>query len=344
MRGLVCENLRKIFQLGTQEAGVKNVSCHIEPGEGFSLLGPSGCGKTTSLRIIGGLEKPDSGDVIHDGKKITNLAPQHRDIRTVFQKYALFQHLSVLENIAFGLRMQKRSENEIQAKTKQMVDLLEIGHLLQRPIGKLSGGEQQRVALARAIVTEPSVLLLDEPLSALDLKLRERMQFELLSLRKKLGLTFVFVTHDQNEAMVLSDRIAVMHQGLIQQIGAPREIYERPKNKFVATFIGQANFFGEEFRSQILGNTSNLAMLSGDAQWMVRPENMSLSIPGDSSVSTEYGLLGKLHEVLFLGDHWLAKVMISEKQFLVKLKNPPPSLLGEDVLVRWKDLWTVAAS
>ncbi|MGZ3706071.1 MAG: ABC transporter ATP-binding protein, partial [Bdellovibrionota bacterium] len=260
---------------GDSAAGVHDVNLEIPQGEGFSLLGPSGCGKSTTLRVIGGFESPDTGRVKHGNADITGLPPQKRDIRTVFQRYALFPHLDVEANIAFGLRMQKRAESEIGPKVNWGIELLQIGHLRRRPVTQLSGGEQQRVALARALVTEPSVLLLDEPLSALDLKLRERMQLELLALRQKLGSTFIFVTHDQGEAMTISDRIAVMRGGRIMQIGTPEEIYHRPLSRFVADFIGSANFLSAGKRELLSGDLERLPKLTGDHSWMVRPEHFT---------------------------------------------------------------------
>ena len=326
--------------------GVHDVDFEIPQGEGFSLLGPSGCGKTTTLRMIGGFETPDSGRLHHRGQDITDLPPQKRNIRTVFQRYALFPHLSVFENIAFGLRMQKRPDAEVQKRVKDAAELIEITHLLSRRILKLSGGEQQRVALARALVTEPDVLLLDEPLSALDLKLRERMQMELLSLRRKLGSTFIFVTHDQGEAMVLSDRIGVMRAGRLEQVGSPEEIYSRPKTHFVASFIGQANFLGREQLPLLKGDVEQLPALKGSGEWMIRPENL---IARNKSARLAAGYIGFKVRVLntaFIGQDRLSKVVdATGRQYLVKSPGfePPIGIENEEILIAWEteDTWAV---
>ena len=206
-----------------------------------TLLGPSGCGKTTTLRIIGGFEKPDQGRVIFDGKDITNLAPNKRQLNTVFQKYALFTHMTIAENIAFGLKIKNKSDSYIKDKIKYALKLVNLEGFEKRMPDSLSGGQQQRIAIARAIVNEPKVLLLDEPLGALDLKMRQDMQYELKRLKEELGITFIYVTHDQEEALTMSDHIVVMNQGYIQQEGSPEKIYNEPENAFVADFIGDSN-------------------------------------------------------------------------------------------------------
>ncbi|HEY1329635.1 MAG TPA: ABC transporter ATP-binding protein [Casimicrobiaceae bacterium] len=221
---------------------VHDVSVGIPRGSIFSLLGPSGCGKTTTLRLIAGFEHPDSGEVYIRGKRVTDVPPYRRDFSMVFQSYALFPHLTVAQNVAFGLRMRRVPRSERAAAVGNALDLVKLGPLADRHPRQLSGGQQQRVALARAIVVKPAVLLLDEPLGALDKMLREEMQVELRGLQQRLGITAVFVTHDQEEALTLSDRVAVMRNGVIEQSGAPREIYERPHNQFVAGFLGASNF------------------------------------------------------------------------------------------------------
>ena len=218
-----------------------DLNLYIRENEFLTLLGPSGCGKTTMLRIMGGFETPDRGSVIFDGKDITSLAPNKRQLNTVFQKYALFPHMSVAENIAFGLRIRKKSEDYIRDKIQYALKLVNLEGFEERTPDSLSGGQQQRIAIARAIVNEPKVLLLDEPLGALDLKLRQDMQYELIRLKNELGITFIYVTHDQEEALTMSDTIVVMNQGYIQQIGTPEDIYNEPKNAFVADFIGDSN-------------------------------------------------------------------------------------------------------
>ncbi len=233
------DKVRKSF--GTVVA-VNDVTLDIERGTIFSLLGPSGCGKTTTLRLIGGFEQPSAGEVYIRGRRVTAIPPYRRDFSMVFQSYALFPHLNVAENVAFGLRMRRVPRGERGTAVNQALDLVKLGALADRYPRQLSGGQQQRVALARAIVVKPAVLLLDEPLGALDKMLREEMQVELRELQQRLGITAVFVTHDQEEALTLSDRVAVMRSGVIEQIGAPREIYDRPRSEFVAGFLGASNF------------------------------------------------------------------------------------------------------
>ncbi len=221
-----------------------DLNLYIRENEFLTLLGPTGCGKTTTLRIIGGFENPDDGKVIFDGKNITQLAPNKRQLNTVFQKYALFTNMNVLENIAFGLKIKKKTKAYIDDKIKYALKLVNPGRLPKAvKIDALSGGQQQRIAIARAIVNEPKVLLLDEPLGALDLKIRQDMQYELIRLKNELGITFVYVTHDQEEALTMSDTIVVMNGGYIQQIGTPEDIYNEPQNAFVADFIGDSNLF-----------------------------------------------------------------------------------------------------
>ena len=219
-----------------------DVSIQIRKGEFFTLLGPSGCGKTTLLRLIAGFEMPTSGSILLDGSDITELPPNKRPVNTVFQSYALFPHLSVAENVGFGLTMQGRPRAEVQKRVDEMLALVKLDAMAGRKTSQLSGGQQQRVALARALAPQPKVLLLDEPLSALDLKLRKEMQVELKRLQTETGITFIFVTHDQEEALTMSDRIGVMSAGKLQQVGSPKEIYTRPVNRFVASFIGETNF------------------------------------------------------------------------------------------------------
>lgn len=219
-----------------------DVSIRIRKGEFFTLLGPSGCGKTTLLRLIAGFEMPTSGTILLDGADITDLPPNKRPVNTVFQSYALFPHLTVAENVGFGLTMQGRPKAEVKARVDEMLALVKLEAMAGRKTSQLSGGQQQRVALARALAPQPKVLLLDEPLSALDLKLRKEMQVELKRLQTETGITFIFVTHDQEEALTMSDRIGVMSAGKLQQVGSPKEIYTRPVNRFVAGFIGETNF------------------------------------------------------------------------------------------------------
>lgn len=242
---------------------VDNVDLEIADGEFFAMLGPSGCGKTTTLRMIAGLEFPSEGSLHIFGEEVGTLPPNKRPVNTVFQSYALFPHMSVLDNVSFGLRMQKTDKREAAKRAQEMLDLVQLGEMAKRKPNQLSGGQQQRVALARALVNKPKVLLLDEPLGALDLKLRQEMQTELKSLQRELGVSFVFVTHDQEEAMAMSDRIAVMDEGKLLQVGSPSDIYERPVTRFVADFIGQTNLLDatvEDSENIILTNGSRLQL------------------------------------------------------------------------------------
>jgi spermidine/putrescine transport system ATP-binding protein len=255
---------------------LNNVSLEIKKGEFFSLLGPSGCGKTTLLRILAGFEHPDKGAVTIDGSDVLHLPPNQRQSNTVFQNYALFPHLSVFENVAFSMRIRKAPKNEIEAKVNEYLRLVQLeGHAHKKP-NQLSGGQKQRVAIARALINEPRVLLLDEPLSALDAKLRQHMLIELDQIHDKIGITFIYVTHDQQEALSVSDRLAVMNQGDVLQIGTPHEIYESPATEFAARFIGETNLFDGTVLSVEKMNQPLLpAMESGDTEYMVE-----LEIPG----------------------------------------------------------------
>ncbi|HIZ23088.1 MAG TPA: ABC transporter ATP-binding protein [Candidatus Blautia faecigallinarum] len=236
---LELKNIKKSFSNETEV--LKGISLTIEKGEFITLLGASGCGKTTTLRIIAGLEQPDEGQVFLEGKDVTFLAPEKRDVNTVFQNYALFPHMNVADNIGYGLKLRKVPKNEIKSQVLKMLDLVQLSGYEKRKPQELSGGQRQRVAIARALVNNPKVLLLDEPLGALDLQLRRAMQTELKRLQKKLGLTFIYITHDQEEAINMSDRIAVMNKGTFEQVGTPDEIYNYPRTSYVATFVGNAN-------------------------------------------------------------------------------------------------------
>ena len=236
---LELKEIKKSFTEG--EAVLDNISLEISKGEFITLLGSSGCGKTTTLRIIAGLEQPDAGSVWLDGREVTGLEPNQRDVNTVFQNYALFPHMNVAENIGYGLKLKKVPKSEIRKKVSRMLELVQLEGYEKRKPSELSGGQKQRVAIARALVNNPKILLLDEPLGALDLQLRRAMQIELKHLQKKLGITFIYITHDQEEAINMSDRIAVMRDGCIEQIGTPDEIYNHPKTSYVATFVGNAN-------------------------------------------------------------------------------------------------------
>lgn len=275
-----------------------------------TLLGPSGCGKTTTLRIIGGFEKPDTGRVIFDGQDITQLPPNKRQLNTVFQKYALFTHMTIAENIAFGLKIKNKPKTYIDDKIKYALKLVNLDGYENRSVASLSGGQQQRIAIARAIVNEPRVLLLDEPLGALDLKLRQDMQYELIRLKNELGITFIYVTHDQEEALTMSDTIVVMNQGYIQQMGSPEQIYNEPENAFVADFIGESNIvpgimirdelveiFGARFACVDKGFGTNTPV-----DVVIRPEDIDLVEPENGT------LTGVCTHLIFKGVHYEMEV------------------------------------
>jgi spermidine/putrescine transport system ATP-binding protein len=258
---------------------VDGITLEVARGEFFSLLGPSGCGKTTSLRMIAGFEEPDDGRVVLAGKEITGVPPYKRNVNTVFQSYALFPHLSVFDNVAFGLRRKKLPRAQIRDRVRRYLDLVQLKGYDNRRPGQLSGGQQQRVALARALVNEPSVLLLDEPLGALDLKLRKQMQLELIRIQREVGVTFIYVTHDQEEALVMSDRIAVMSDGHVEQIGYPEDIYERPATRFVAGFIGTSNIIQGEVQGRV-GELLQVSASDGDRLLVPAPADRTIR-PGD---------------------------------------------------------------
>ena len=301
------EHLTKRFG---DTVAVNDLSITLESGKLIALLGPSGCGKTTTLRIIGGFEKPDKGQVIFDGEDITNMPPNKRQLNTVFQKYALFTHMSIAENIAFGLKIKGRSKSYIDDKIKYALKLVNLDGFENRSVDSLSGGQQQRIAIARAIVNEPKLLLLDEPLGALDLKLRQDMQYELIRLKNELGITFIYVTHDQEEALTMSDTIIVMNQGYIQQMGTPEQIYNEPENAFVADFIGESNIvggtmihdelveiFGAKFACVDKGFGNNKPV-----DVVIRPEDIDLVKPEDGT------LQGVVTHLIFKGVHYEMEV------------------------------------
>ena len=286
-----------------------DLSLSVKENSFVTLLGPSGCGKTTTLRIIGGFEKPDKGQVIFDGEDITNTPPNKRQLNTVFQKYALFTHMSIAENIAFGLKIKGKSKSYIDDKIKYALKLVNLDGFENRSVDSLSGGQQQRIAIARAIVNEPK-LLLDEPLGALDLKLRQDMQYELIRLKNELGITFIYVTHDQEEALTMSDTIVVMNQGYIQQMGTPEQIYNEPENAFVADFIGESNIvggtmihdelveiFGAKFACVDKGFGNNKPV-----DVVIRPEDIDLVKPEDGT------LQGVVTHLIFKGVHYEMEV------------------------------------
>ena len=280
------KGIRKEYPGGV--VALESVDLDIRAGEFFTLLGPSGCGKTTLLRMLAGLDEPSGGTLAIGGVDVTDTPPHKRSVNTVFQSYALFPHLSVRDNIAFGLKMRGVARAEREQKVVEIAEFIKLGSLVDRRGDQLSGGQRQRIALARALICEPDVLLLDEPLSALDAGLRSQLQVELLRTQKRLGMTFVFVTHDQEEAMVMSDRIAVLNDGVIQQIGTPQEVYERPVNLFVARFMGHDNLFPISTREGMTVTTPIGALETEDKSEgkvaLIRPETLELTSPGAPSV------------------------------------------------------------
>ena len=303
---LELKEIKKSFTEG--EAVLDNISLEISKGEFITLLGSSGCGKTTTLRIIAGLEQPDAGSVWLDGREVTGLEPNQRDVNTVFQNYALFPHMNVAENIGYGLKLKKVPKSEIRKKVSRMLELVQLEGYEKRKPSELSGGQKQRVAIARALVNNPKILLLDEPLGALDLQLRRAMQIELKHLQKKLGITFIYITHDQEEAINMSDRIAVMKDGRIEQIGTPDEIYNHPKTSYVATFVGNANILhgvaesiqGENAIVKI-GNDRVIVKLetsqqdtedTGGKQHLAAGEKVTLAVRSENILLQETAVIG----------------------------------------------------
>ncbi|MCQ1528241.1 spermidine/putrescine ABC transporter ATP-binding protein [Lutispora saccharofermentans] len=296
-------NVSKSFN---EQQVLQDINLSISRNEFVTLLGPSGCGKTTTLRIIGGFEISDTGDVIFEGKKINNLPPYKRKLNTVFQRYALFTHMDVYENIAFGLKIKKMDSKDIDRKVKEVLKLVNLSGYETRDIDSLSGGQQQRIAIARALVNEPQVLLLDEPLGALDLKLRKDMQLELKKIQQSLGITFIYVTHDQEEALTMSDTIVVMNDGKIQQIGAPQDIYNEPVNAFVADFIGESNIidgvmvkdYYVEFAEGGFECVDKGFQPNEKVDVVIRPEDIKL-VPVDQGM-----IEGVVESVIFKGVHY----------------------------------------
>ncbi|MEB3011714.1 spermidine/putrescine ABC transporter ATP-binding protein [Parvimonas sp. D2] len=309
-----------------------DINLYIRDKEFLTLLGPSGCGKTTTLRLIGGFETPTSGKILFEGKDISNVPPYERNINTVFQKYALFPNMNVYENIAFGLRIKKMQESIINEKVKEMLRLVNLKGYEKRSILSLSGGQQQRIAIARALVNEPKVLLLDEPLGALDLQLRKDMQVELKNIQKRVGITFVYVTHDQEEALTMSDTIVVMNDGKIQQVGTPIDIYNEPKNAFIASFIGESNILGGVMNEDFVVSFSNRTFKCVDKGFapneeidvVIRPEDLEL-------VDEENGMLvGIVKSEIFKGVHYELLVKVGEVEYMVHstITKPIDSKVG----------------
>jgi spermidine/putrescine transport system ATP-binding protein len=323
---------------GQRVRAVDSVSLDVGEGEFFALLGPSGCGKTTTLRMIAGFEQPDEGEVLLRGRPMRGVPPFHRPVNTVFQDFALFPHMTVMQNVMFGLRMARVPVKEARRRAREALELVRLPHVAERRPHMLSGGQQQRVAVARALVNRPAVLLLDEPLGALDLKLRKAMQFELKTLQQQVGITFVYVTHDQEEALTMADRIAVMNEGQVLQVGAPDDIYERPTSRFVADFIGETNFLGGRVREKhdglaavetpsgavVWGELRDVDLEVGDeAALAVRPEKLSVDPVEDAPPQADHEtrLLGVISAAHYLGTDARYEVDVGGAALVARVQN-----------------------
>ena len=311
--------LKNITKAYGDNTVLDNLSLNIKKNEFLTLLGPSGCGKTTTLKIIAGFENADSGELMFKNEDISSLPPYKRQVNTVFQKYALFPHMNIFDNVAFGLKLKKLPKSEIKAKVSEMLKLVALSGFENRSVESLSGGQQQRVAIARALVNKPEILLLDEPLAALDLKLRKEMQIELKKIQKEVGITFVFVTHDQEEALTMSDTIVVMNKGVIQQMGTPQDIYNEPANAFVADFIGESNIIDgimlEDFKVQFCNREFECVdkgfELKEPVDIVVRPEDITI-------VNSDKGMLkGTVTSIIFKGVHYEITVKTDTFEFII---------------------------
>ena len=333
------EELIRLVNISKEYDGEKvldQINLYILRNEFLTLLGPSGCGKTTTLRLIGGFESPTSGDVLFNGKPMQDLPPFKRKVNTVFQRYALFPHMNVFDNVAFGLKIKKMDKKSIEMKVNEMLELVNLPGFGKRAIDSLSGGQQQRVAIARALVNEPEVLLLDEPLSALDLKMRKEMQLELKKIQQRLGITFVFVTHDQEEALTMSDTIVVMNKGKIQQIGTPIDIYNEPKNAFVADFIGESNIIDGIMHKDFLVSFLNRPVECVDKGFLpdeavdvvIRPEDIKFSDAASGMFK------GVVESVVFKGVHYESIVKGADSSWMVHstVMEPVGKEVGLNVL------------
>jgi putative spermidine/putrescine transport system ATP-binding protein len=309
---------------------IANLSFTIWQGEFFSLLGPSGSGKTTCLRMIAGFDQPTSGSIRLAGQEAAQLPPYERDVNTVFQDYALFPHMTVGENVGYSLMLKRVPLSERQKRVEEMLDLVQLGNLSNRKPSQLSGGQRQRVALARALINQPKILLLDEPLGALDLKLRQQMQMELKAIQKRLGITFIYVTHDQEEALTMSDRLAVFNLGKIEQIGSPSEVYEHPKTTFVANFVGVSNVIDASLAKKLIDSSQAFA---------IRPEKIQI-LPVESEQPEECcTAIGKISEVLYLGMYTRYRIILQPEGSLTVVEQNRESInreIGTAVKLIWQ--------
>lgn len=332
-------NVSRIFKVQHQDAvgdvrAVDNITLQIQDGEFFSLLGPSGSGKTTSLRMIAGFDRPTSGKIMLYGQDVSNLPPFERDVNTVFQDYALFPHMTVGENVGYGLMIKKVERKEREKRVDEMLDLVRLPGFAGRKPSQLSGGQRQRVALARALINHPKVLLLDEPLGALDLKLRQQMQVELKSIQERVGITFIFVTHDQEEALTMSDRIAVFNQGRIEQVGTPAEVYEHPSTPFVAGFVGTSNLVSGDVAKRITGS---------EARFSIRPEKIHLTDGSGTANIDMFSATGLVRDVIYLGlyTRYLVELdgggdLVVVEQNLKTTSMDVMKVKGQKVCLLWK--------
>jgi spermidine/putrescine ABC transporter ATP-binding subunit len=353
-------SFRDITKRWGSTVAVDNVSLDIEPGEFFALLGPSGCGKTTLLRMLAGLEVPSEGHVLIDGQDMGDIPPNKRAVNMVFQSYAVFPHMTVADNVAYGLKIDRVPQEERDRRVQEALDLVQLGHLAERMPDQLSGGQRQRVALARALVKKPKVLLLDEPLSALDAKLREAMRFELSQLQKKVGITFIMVTHDQDEALAIASRIAVMNKGSIAQLGTPSDLYEFPASRFVADFIGSVNMF----EGTLINDKPDEAIVAcpeldphkvhvphsvpgqeSSPVWVaIRPEKMTLHKDADAPPSVpecppaHNVARGEIKEISYLGDISIYHVLLANGR-LIRISRPNRSRWDQDSFDWGEKVW-----
>lgn len=355
-KNIFCVELKNLVKKFTETVAVDHVNLEVQQGEVFSLLGPSGCGKTTTLRIIAGLETADEGEVLIDGKVVNSIPPYRRNCNLVFQNLALFPHMTIEENIAYGLERRKTPKNEVRKKVGQMLDLMHLNGMEKRYPSQISGGQQQRVALARSLVLEPKILLLDEPLASLDRKIRKELQVELRRIQKEVGITFFYVTHDQKVALAISDTIAVMRAGRLDQVAPPEEIYDTPKTKFIADFMGAANIFpgrarimgGGEVRLESESGLGIAAFNRRDIPYekitgiSVHPERITV-LPEEAKSRADNSFKGKIVEMIYQGDFVETKILLlngeGSNQIIVHM-DPKSSQkaqfsIGKKVLIQW---------